>query len=442
MSEHEEPPEWLNDNGAPFPMPFGDEPVSNVVPIKGMREGPVKGEPFRGLTHLPRVALLGRARVLELAAADIEYLWVDIVVAGTVVLIAGPPAEGKTTLLFLIIAARLSETPVKLLERTVLPARQDQYLILIEGEHSESSTSRKLVKSLKILNVSDKGLERIIIVARKAVLVGSPEWLECELMIAAGLVSDVAIDTLARVAPADANDESQQVAVFNSLAKAIERAPGGLDRPTVWAIAHTRKNGTDGGLGDVSGSVQRVGQADTVLLVKGEKVEGQTVSSRVTFVKLREDPDEYPKPVEFSIVKDELGRPYIAGKRKPSEEMPLEERVLALLRREARTKTWLATHTCRSKADIEVVITNLFDQRLIVSTDVEVGGRTRRAFTARVDKFQSEHGTRARDVVEHGTSTGLPWDELLKSIKDAGTHGTPASGPPRDGTSVPLEGDT
>lgn len=398
--------------------PFGYEAPSNVRPLRPMREGPTTGDPFRGLEHLPRVALIGRKRMLELAATPVEYLWHDIAVAGTVILIAGPPAEGKTTLLFLILAARMSSHgPVKLLERMILPAPVEMYIVLIEGEHSESSTSRKLVKSLAIMGIDDKGLDRIIIVARKAVLVGSPEWLEVELMIAAGLVSDVAIDTLARVAPADANDESQQVAVFNSLAKAIEKAPSDTARPTVWAIAHTRKNGTDGGLGDVSGSVQRVGQADTVLLVKGEKVEGQTVSSRVTFLKLREDPDEYPKPVEFSIVKDDTGRPYIAGKRKPCEAIPLEERVLALLRVEPRTKNWLAAHLCRSKADIDVVITNLFDQRSILSETVTVGGRDRKAFRAKSPEELSRTNGRgardeARDSLEHGTEHHRPWDEL------------------------------
>ena len=386
-------------------MPFGYEPQSNVRALRPMVAGPAAGDPFRGLEHLPRVALLGRKRILDLAKTKVEYLWHDIAVAGTVVLIAGPPAEGKTTLLFLILAARLSSRgPIKLLERMILPMRQGQFIILIEGEHSESSTSRKLVKSLAIMGVDDTGLERIIIVARKAVLVGSPEWLECELMIAAGLVSDVAIDTLARVAPADANDESQQVAVFNSLAKAIEMAPEGLDRPTVWAIAHTRKNGTDGGLGDVSGSVQRVGQADTVLLVKGEKMDGQTVSSRVTFLKLREDPDEYPRPVEFSIVKDDQGRPYIAGKRKPSEAIPLEERVLALLRVEARTKNWLATSLSRSRADIDVAITNLFDQRAIVSCHVTVKGAPRKGFRAKTDAELARVGGRQEPIWQDGLS--------------------------------------
>jgi hypothetical protein len=384
-----------------------DEAPSNVVP---MRAGPTKDDPFRGLVHLPAIALFGRERILKLAATPVEYLWKDIAVAGTVILIAGPPSEGKTTLLFLILAVRLSlGEPIKLLDRELKPANPAQFIVLIEGEHSESSTSRKIQKSLTIMGVDDAGLRRIIVVARKAVLVGSREWLDVELMIGAGLVSDIGIDTLARVAPAEANDETQQVAIFNQLAKAIERAPDGLDRPTVWAIAHTRKNGRDGkdaGLGEVSGSVQRVGQSDTVLIVRGEKVDGQTVSTTVKFEKLREDPDDYPKPFTYSIVKGPDGQPCIAGVTK-RDERPLEDRALDLMRCEARTKTWLGKQLNRSNSDIEVVITNLFDARAITSVKVNVGGRERSAFIAK----PQEHRTGASDDTWYQTSIGRASDE-------------------------------
>lgn len=400
------PPSWMFD---------GDEAPSNVV---GIRPGPTKDDPFRGLGHLPAIALFGRERILKLAATPVEYLWKDIAVAGTVILIAGPPSEGKTTLLFLVLAVRLSlgGKAVKLLERDLNPANPSQFIVLIEGEHSESSTSRKLQKSLQIMGVDDAGLRRIIVVARKAVLVGSPEWLDVELMIGAGLVSDIGIDTLARVAPAEANDETQQVAIFNRLAQAIERAPDGLDRPTIWAIAHTRKNGKDGkdaGLGEVSGSVQRVGQSDTVLIVRGEKVEGQTVSTTVKFEKLREDPDDYPKPVTYSIVKGPDGIPCIQGQVK-RDERPLEERVLDLLRLEPRTKNWLATKLCRSKSDIEVVVTNLFDARAVTTVEVTISGRPYKALTVRKDYVPD--ATRARDLAQDSggppDAPGLPWDEL------------------------------
>lgn len=175
------------------------------------REGPSAAEPLRGLAYLGKVALIGRDRILELAATAVDYVWVDIAVAGTIVLIAGPPAEGKTTLLFLILAARMNPGEVvKLLGRSIQPAPQGMWIVLIEGEHSESSTSRKLVKSLDLLGLDHAALDRVIIVARKAVLLGSPEWLDVVTLAAAGLVSDIAIDTVARVAPADPNDERQQ----------------------------------------------------------------------------------------------------------------------------------------------------------------------------------------------------------------------------------------
>lgn len=396
MAADDEMPPWLLEEGE-----------SNV---RAMRLGPTKADPFRGLEHLPAIALFGRDRIKKLAATPVEYLWKDIAVAGTVVLIAGPPSEGKTTLLFLILACRMSKggQPTKLLERDLKPASDGQFVVLIEGEHSEASTSRKLSKSLEIMAVDDLAFERVIIVARKAVLVGSPEWLDVELMIGAGLVSDIGIDTLARVAPADANDEAQQVSIFNRLAAAIEKAPEGLDRPTVWAVAHTRKNGADGSLGDVSGSVQRVGQADTVMLVKGEKVDGQTVSSKVTFLKLREDPDDYPKPVEFSIKRTLEGTHEISGSPK-RDDRPLEERIIDQLRLEARTKNWLATKLCRSKTDIEVAVTNLFDQRAVTTTDVTIGGRPFKALMLRTD-----FGARdlARDSTSPPDEPGLPWDRL------------------------------
>ncbi|HEY5375119.1 MAG TPA: AAA family ATPase, partial [Polyangiaceae bacterium] len=237
-------------------------------------EEPTAAEPLRGLEYLGKVALVGRDRILELASTPVEYVWMDIAVAGTIVLIAGPPAEGKTTLLFLILAARMNPGEVvTLLGRAIQPAPPGQWVVLIEGEHSEASTGRKLVKSLKLLGLDDAALDRVVIVARKAVRLGSPEWTDVVRMVRAGLVSDIAIDTVARVAPADADNEREQVAVFDAVAQAIEAGPESGPKPIVWAVAHTRKNNTNGELADVSGSAQRTGQADTVLLIKGEKVD-------------------------------------------------------------------------------------------------------------------------------------------------------------------------
>lgn len=346
---------------------------------------PSADNPLRGLKHLGPIALIGRDKILELAALPVRYVWQDIAVAGTILLIAGAPGDGKTTLLFLIMGARATTgDAVSLLSRRVEPAPAGQYLVIIEGEHSEASTSRKLVKSLRLLEVDDAALDRVIIVARKAVTLGSPEWGDVVALIAAGLVSDVAIDTVARVAPADSNDEREQVALFHAVAEAIERAPAGIDKPIVWAVAHTRKNGNTGDLSDVSGSVQRTGQADTVLLVKGEKVDGRTTSSRVTFAKLREDPDAYPLPVSFAIAPGAYDVPTLRTLDASAlDGRPLTEQIETLLATGPKTKNALRTATHRSDEDVEGALTELFACKAIRHDTQRIAGRERKVFALR-----------------------------------------------------------
>jgi hypothetical protein len=65
------------------------------------------------------------------------------------VLVAGKSGDGKTTLLFLVLGARANlEAPITLLGREILPAPPGQFVVLIEGEHSEASAARKLVQSI------------------------------------------------------------------------------------------------------------------------------------------------------------------------------------------------------------------------------------------------------------------------------------------------------
>ena len=366
---------------APDELPsgrFDDEETENV-------ERPTSEHPLRGLRHLGAVALVGRKRILELAAKPIEYVWVDIAPPGTVTLIAGPSADGKTTLLFLILGARASlETPISLLGREIRPAPPEQYVVLIEGEHSEASTSRKLVKSLALQGVDDMALERVVIVARKAVKLGSPEWLDVVSMVRAGLVSDIAIDTVARIAYGDSDSEREQVAIFEGVAQAIESAPEGALPPNVWAVAHTRKNNTTGDLADVSGSVQRVGQSDSVLLVKAERIDGRVVSTRVVFAKLREDPDEYPEPAELRIANGVLSSGTVV---RPADDRPLEERIVEELATGAKTKTALSKALQRNKGDLEPAFTTLFASRRITTTTVTIKGREYTAFELKVTPY-------------------------------------------------------
>lgn len=253
--------------------------------------------------------VIGRAAIEALAAESIPFVWGSVVVEGTINLFAGGPSSGKSTLLFLLLAARssLDERPLEFLTFPVAPATPERYIVLIEGEHGERSTARKLLRSYALLGLEPDGLDRVVVIARKAVTVGSPAWNRIKKLSRDGYVSDVFLDTLARVSPLDveANDEKGQIAVFEEITKLIEDAP---KQPTVWIAAHTRKTPAalkDGkrkelDLEDVAGSAQRSGQCDTVVGVEGRTNETRTIR----FLKLREEPDIYPEPIDYLITRE------------------------------------------------------------------------------------------------------------------------------------------
>ena len=271
-------------NGQYYPSATREQLAAASIPTPY----PTALEPLTGLAHLSKVATIGLDAIRELAARPIDYVWAPIAVSGTIILLAGGPGEGKTTLLFLILAARLNlGEPVKVLGKEVKPAALATWIVVIEGEHSESSAARKLLRSMALLGVHDVAAGHVILVARKAVRIGSPEWEDVGRLVSAGLVSDIMIDTLARVAPAEANSEQEQTAIFEQIAATIEKAPNETAKPTVWAAAHTRKNGRIGDVSDVLGSVQRVGQADTVLLAEAERIDGRVIFEQGH---LRQDP--------------------------------------------------------------------------------------------------------------------------------------------------------
>jgi hypothetical protein len=350
----------------------------------GKPNGPTSDDPLRGLERLPKLALLGRDRILALAAKPIVFFWAGIASAGQILLIASGPGEGKTTLLGLCIAARANlGEPVTVLGRVVTPAPTGQWIVVIEAEHGEGSTARKLVRSCRALIVNDECLGRIIILARKDVRLGSEAWREIERMIAAGVVSDIVIDTLARVAPADANDEREQAESFAVIASAIELAPTG-DKPIAWVAAHTRKADGQKSLADVSGSAQRTGQADTVVILDATRADGgKVLHSRVIFAKLREDPDDdWPAPVTFSVTRGKDREIiYHCDAATPDDDgTPLEERILRVLAVASQTKTGLERALGRNKEDLEGPLSALFSARRIRSTKKRINGREFKAF--------------------------------------------------------------
>jgi len=324
---------------------------------------------LNGLKNLEALAVVGAARFRKQAATPVDWTWRDFIVRGTTVVLAGPSSEGKTTLLFLALLARATTgAPIVLCGREVKPAPVGQYIVLIEAEHGELSTARKLVKSAGVLGLGDEALDRIIGVSRKDMRLGSDAWRDVERLIARGAVSDLAIDTLARFNDGDANAEKAQVETFEALAKAIERAPSPETQPTVWVVAHTRK-GAAASLDDVSGSSQRVAQADTVLMVNAERDgNNRVIASTVSLLKAREEPEDWPEPHTLAIVDGVLasgGRD--GGTPLPSDLSALQKRVIEFVRKqkEPRALNYIAKALARSGTDTRDALEALAERGLV-----------------------------------------------------------------------------
>lgn len=344
--------------------------------------GPAPEEPLRGLTHLSKVAVVGREAIVALAERPIVWMWEHIATSGLVVLLAAGVGCGKTTLLFMLIIARATRgAPIKILGYEVIPASESQFIVIIENEHSDESASRILVRTCSRLGVDTSALDRIILVARGSVRIGSPEWGDVEKLIAAGLVSDVVLDTLARTAPSDANDEREQVEVYERIAQSIERAPSAASRPGFWVAAHTRKVDGLPTLNDVSGSTQRAGQADVVLLMGAERMGDKIANVKVAFGKVREkDAEDWPEPVSYVVRRDVvevLGEP-------AKDERPTEVRIAEHLRLFGpATKSQLRKKLGCGAEILEPALTALFAAKHIRTTDIKTRTGTYSGFELR-----------------------------------------------------------
>jgi hypothetical protein len=258
-------------------------------------------DPLWDFPLLKAQALVGATAIEAVAVRPVVYLWEGIVTPGNTIILGGPPGDGKTTALMLMVAARrnVSDAPTSIFGRAMKPAPHDKWLVVIEDEQSDSLTSRQLVRSCKLLGLpTGPGgtLERVIVLARREVTLGSPQWLEvCELT-KRGAVDSIWIDSLTRFqAGGDSNDADDQAAVFACLQATIESAPGDA-KPTIWILAHTRKpkHARDKlTLSDLAGSVQRAAQIDVAIILQAERDESENVtSSTVTFPKVRDRGDE------------------------------------------------------------------------------------------------------------------------------------------------------
>lgn len=337
-------------------------------------EGPSSSEPLRGCVELARFALTRFEDIVSEAERPVDWVWSGCAARSNVVMLCGPPGGGKTTLLFLLLAALASTRPVELLGRAVAPMSRGRVIVLVEGEQGQSSTARKLLASCHALGIRSEetlrdpetGVTRIVILARKSVLVGDERWKEIVRMVAAGVVGHVALDTLARVAPGDSNDEKEQTRIFDQVCQAIESAPTEESRPTVWVLTHSNKKDPSYTVNDVSGSAARAGQADSVALVYPNMEDGCIKSVSLYWPKVRDADDPLPA-VTYTMAKRTLtvvDAPAKKSKRSNDELRPLV--VAYVLSHQGSSGNEVVGGIGRRRVEVMDVIGSLIDERILV----------------------------------------------------------------------------
>lgn len=282
-----------------------------------------------GLNSLARVATVGYDALVAETSDPIRWTWFGVISEANHVELSGPSFGGKTTLATLFVAALANPgEPIALFGREVTPIREGQFVVLIEEENGKHSMRKKLETACRVLNLPVKEtLDRVITIVRKGVRVDTNVWWELVQLGQRGAIGALFIDSRARVLRnGESNSEEAQAAVADSLFFLIEQA-----KAPVFVISHTRKGQAEA-IEDVSGSGQRGAGADVILLVNPTRDErGKVTSSKITFIKIRDDVEEHPDPVEFTLAKDPEGR-WSLGSSLAKPESPLDGEVIALLR--------------------------------------------------------------------------------------------------------------
>jgi hypothetical protein len=103
-------------------------------------------------------------------------------------------------------------------------------------------------------------------------------------------------------------------------------------------------------------------------------VGGRVLASTLTVVKIRDDVEDHPAPVEYTIGRDLTGVPTLSANVMAEDRRPLETRILEALERDGPlTRNDLALKVGRSKADIQPAVDCLFAAGRLAGAKVRKG---------------------------------------------------------------------
>jgi energy-coupling factor transporter ATP-binding protein EcfA2 len=283
---------------------------------------------------LARLAITGYDASRRVIREPIAWTWRGIIARTHAVEICGQTGSGKSTFttLLAVAVANPTSTPVALLGHEVTPAPEGQRVLIVNEENSRQSAVALIDRAIEILALPARETwARIVLVSRGNV---AAHWIEdndddtseddertdedrdravrarlhdpstaWEAIIAAayaGAWAFIVLDTRAKILRlGETNSEDAQADASRMLTQLVESA-----RCAVAVASHTRKGATGDDLDDVSGSAQRAGGADVIILASAERTKGKVTATKLVVAKLRDsDGDEHPEPMRFTVAK-------------------------------------------------------------------------------------------------------------------------------------------
>jgi hypothetical protein len=353
-------------------------------------DAPTEG-PLRGLANLSKVATVGYVQLVAETSQPIRWVWAGIVSEANHIEIAGPSGGGKTTFAMLLAAAFGNPgDAIALFGRAVMPVRAGQFVVVLEEENGKHSLRKKVETACTVLGLPVAAtIDRMIFVIRRNVRVGDSVWADLVELGKRGGIGAIFIDSRARVLRnGESNSEEDQAAVADALFALIESSGA-----PAFVVSHTRKGGASS-IEDLAGSLQRGAGADVVLVVEAKRdTTGRVLAAALTALKIRDDVEEHPAPIEFSIGRDSDGQPCLTSTVPTEDTRPLETRVLELLEREGPlTRSDVATKLGRSRATLQPALDTLFAaSRLRPATVRKSNGQDYAAIDVKRSRQRSEN---------------------------------------------------